>query len=59
MVKNECDNGKDIDVSQSEFDFVSKENVNFRLISAKDNIGITELFKSIGKEYLNKIKECL
>lgn len=57
VVKNFCDNGKDINVTQEEFDFVNKENVNFRLISAKDDIGINELFKSIGKEFLNKIKE--
>lgn len=56
VAKNGCDKNLDISISQEEVEFVSKENINLRMISAKDNIGIGELFKSIGKEFLNKYK---
>ena len=56
VVKNGCDKNLDISISQEEVEFISKENINLRMISAKDNIGIGELFKSIGKEFLNKYK---
>ena len=53
-MKSQCDNNKNFITSPEALSLITKENLDFRSVSAKDNNGINELFMTVGKKFINQ-----
>ena len=53
-MKSQCDNNKNFIPSPEALSLITKENLDFRSVSAKDNNGINELFMTVGKKFINQ-----